>query len=111
MKKWMILLALAAGMAFAGCSDEESLSEQIADQIQSYGADKATIYSLETGGYKVFKENVDFDIEVPFLVYYETVSTYKNFKEAHYILLDNCNHVYQNPTGGPVHLYFDCSIN
>ena len=36
MKKWMILLALAAGMAFAGCSDEESLSEQIADQIQSY---------------------------------------------------------------------------
>lgn len=102
----MILLALVAGMAFAGCNKEESVVEQIADKILSYGADKVTIYSWTTSGYKEIKTNVDFDIEVPFLIYYETVTTYKELLEPHYVLLDNCTHVFRNPTGGPVYIYF-----
>lgn len=107
----MILLLIAAGCALAGCSEEDSLAEQIAGRIRSCGADKATIHTLAGSGYTVFKENVEFDIEVPFLVYYETIETYKEMEEPHYILLDDCCHIYRSPQGGAVHLYFDRRLN
>ena len=69
MKRLMILLALVAGMAFAGCSDDEEVqpkttAEQIAEQIMALGASTASVYSDIAWDF----QNVAFEIKVPFLV-------------------------------------------
>lgn len=71
MKRLMILLALVAGMAFAGCSDDEEVvqpkttAEQIAEQILSYGAEVADVY---WGDAITPFRNVKFEIKVPFFI-------------------------------------------
>lgn len=94
-------------MAFASCSDEESLTEEIADKIASYNMEKATIYMWTPDGYELYKQNVAFEIEEPFLIYYETVEYYTEVDVKHYLLLDNCNHIFRNPQNSYVELYFD----
>lgn len=106
MKRLLILLALAAGMAFAGCSDEESLSEQIAGQIEGYGSKLATIYMWSPDGYDVYKSNVTYELEVPFLVYYEMVEYgMKDLEIKHSLLLEDCTRI-SRTADGVVELYF-----
>ena len=106
----MVLLALVAGMAFAGCSDEESLSEQIAGQIEGYGSKRATIYMWSPDGYEVYKSWVAYELEVPFLVYYETVEHgQKDVEVKHSLLLEDCTRISRTVDGtvdGIVELYF-----
>ena len=106
MRKLLVLLALALGMAFASCSGEETLTEEIADKIASYDMKRATIYMWTPEGYELYKSNVAFTIEKPFLVYYETVEYYTELEVKHYLLLDDCCHIFRNPKNAFVELYF-----
>ena len=70
MKKLIILLALAAGMVFASCDDDDSLAEMNADRVMSYNKDiavTADYLSNEVQG-KVFN---DYSFEIPYLVLWE----------------------------------------
>lgn len=69
MKKLIILLALAAGMAFTSCDDDEQVlpkttAEQMAEEIMALGARTASVYSDIAWDF----QNVAFELKVPFLV-------------------------------------------
>ena len=69
MKRLLILLTLATGMAFASCDDDEqvlpkSTAEQMAEEIMALGARTASVYSDIAWDF----QNVAFEIKVPFLV-------------------------------------------
>lgn len=104
-----MLLLFVIGIAFVSCNDEEILSEQIAAKISSYGSNTATIYVWKSEDYEVYKSNVAFEIEIPFLVYSEVVKDYyyteKEVEVKHYLLLDDCCYMYKNPDE-PIQLYF-----
>ena len=62
----MILLALVAGMAFAGCSDDDSLAEQNAERILSYNRQVEIVADyLPAGKQKIY---ANLAIEIPYLV-------------------------------------------
>ena len=66
MKRLMILLALVAGMAFAGCSDDDSLAEQNAKRILSYNRQVEIVADyLPAEKQKVY---ANLAIEIPYLV-------------------------------------------
>ena len=61
-----MLLALVAGMAFAGCSDDDSLAEQNAERILSYNRQVEIVADyLPTGKQKIY---ANLAIEIPYLV-------------------------------------------
>lgn len=61
-----MLLALVAGMAFAGCSDDDSLAEQNAERILSYNRQMEIVADyLPAEKQKVY---ANLAIEIPYLV-------------------------------------------
>ena len=103
MKRLMILLALVAGMAFAGCSDDEeqvvpkTTAEQIAEQIISFGASSASVYWGENSSY----QDIPVEIEVPFFVVTRDEGT------PYYLLLENLQYMYFIDSMNRIVLYFE----
>ena len=105
MKGLMILLALVAGMAFAGCSDDEeqvlpkTTADQIAEEILSYGIKEATI---RWGGDMGLSEEVTFEIESPFLIAQKEGEDF-----CTYFPLEKLLYLYYSETSNYLILYFE----
>ena len=104
MKKLIILLALAAGMAFASCDDDEQVlpkttADQIAEEILSYGIRNATIY---WGGDKGLRKEATFEIEPPFLIAQEEGEDF-----CTYFPLEKLLYLYYSETSNYLILYFE----
>lgn len=84
------IFALAAGMAFAGCSDDDeqvlpkTTAEQIAEQIMSFGASSASVYWGENSSY----QDIPVEIEVPFFV------VARDNSAPYYFPLENLQYMY-----------------
>ena len=98
MKRLLLLLALVAGMAFAGCSDDEEvkpdMAEQIAAKIASFTPKQVNIHSDRLGTYN----DASYKIEIPFLII-------ENESDNHvYLRLDNLIRMWY--VSGTLYLYF-----
>ena len=102
MKKLIILLALAAGIIFASCDDDEqvlpkSTAEQIAEQIMSFGATSATVRWGEYSRY----DDIPVEIKVPFFVVASDNGT------PYYLPLENLRYMYFIESMDCIVLFFE----
>lgn len=111
----IVVMILFVAFTFLGCnndSDDEivfpkSRAELIAEKISSYNTDKAILYRWNLDKLEKFEEDVTFEIEVPFLIYYDSIfHNFGNTAVKHYLLLDDCCHIYRYPGEHSVMLYF-----